>query len=71
MTKEDTIFDEQKKLVLARFKTLNPEGKIRLGGDKEVTVKELIDHIESGDEFGKNIVKVQVKMLQVLVRGTE
>ncbi len=71
MTPENNLFNEQKKLVLARFRTLNPEGKIMLGGEKEVTVKELIDHIEQGDEFGKNVVKVQMKMLRVLAHGAE
>ena len=51
MTQEDNLYNEQKKLVLARFRTLNQEGKIMLGGGKEVTVKELISHIEQGDEF--------------------
>lgn len=71
MIQENNLFNEQKRLVLARFKTLNPEGKIMLGGEKEVTVRELISHIEKGDEFGKKIVKVQMNMLQVLVRGAE
>ena len=71
MTHEDNLFKEQKKLVLARFKTLNPEGKIMLGGDKEVTVRELINHIEIGDDFGKKVVKAHMKMLQVLTRGAE
>ena len=60
------IEEEQKKLVLERFKTLNPESKILLGGDEEVSVKELINHIEKGDDFGKRVVKVQIKMIQVL-----
>ena len=42
------LFEEQKKLVLARFNTLNPESKIHLGG-KEVSVRELMEHIERGD----------------------
>ena len=71
MTQENSLFNEQKKLVLARFKTLNPDGKIMLGGDKEVTVKELIGHVELGDEFGRNVVKVQMKMLRVLAHGAE
>ena len=62
--------EEQKRLVLARFKTLNPEAKILLGGDQEVTVKELMKHIEDGDAFGKQVIKVQIKMLKVLARGT-
>lgn len=60
---------EQKRLVLERFKTLNPQSKIMLGGEKEVTVKELINHIEKGDEFGKRIIQVQMKMLRVLSTG--
>lgn len=58
--------EEQKKLVLARFKTLNSQSKILLGGEGEFTVKDLIGHIEKGDPFGKNIIKVQIKMLQLL-----
>ncbi len=63
------IEEERKKLVLARFKTLNPESKILLGGDKEVSVKELIGHVEKGDDFGKKIVQVQIQMLKVLSSG--
>ena len=69
MTQEDAIYEEQKKLVLARFKTLNPDAKIMLGaGEEEVTVKELINHIEEGDDFGRKAVQVQIKMLQVLAK---
>ncbi len=71
MNQDNTIFNEQKKLVLARFKTLNSEAKIILGGDKEITVKELINHIKKGDEFGKNVVRAQIKMLQVLARDVD
>ncbi len=61
--------EEQKKLVLERFKTLNPESKMMLGGGEEVTVKELIEHVEKGDEFGRRVVSVQMKMLKVLAGG--
>lgn len=60
------IIKGQKELVLERFKTLNPNSKILLGGGKEFTVGELIDHIEKGDDFGGMVVKAQIKMLQVL-----
>lgn len=68
-TEEFDVEEEQKKLVLERFKTLNPESKILLGGSKEISVKELMEHIEKGDEFGKKVVQVQIKMLQVLSSG--
>ncbi len=65
------IEEEQKKLVLERFKTLNPDSKILLGGGEEVSVKELIRHVEKGDDFGKRVVKVQIRMLQVLTSGVQ
>lgn len=71
MTPESNLFTEQRKLVLARFKTLNPDGKIMLGGQQEMTVRDLIDHIEQGDDLGRKIVHVHMKMLQVLIRGAE
>jgi hypothetical protein len=61
-----TIEEEQKKLVLARFSTLNPESKISLGDGKEITVREIINHIEADDAFGKKAVQVQIKMLKIL-----
>jgi len=65
--KEDThIYEEQKKLVLIRLKSLNPEAKLMFGGDKRVSVKTMIEHVEEGDEFGRNIIKAQIKMLRVL-----
>ncbi len=64
--KEDIIYEEQKKLVLARLNTLNPEAKIMLGGNKEITVKEMIKSIQQGDDFGKKAVQVQIKMLKIL-----
>ena len=64
MTKE--IYEEQKKLVLARLKTLNPQSKIMLGTEKKISVKELINSVELSDEFGKKIVKAQMNMLKIL-----
>lgn len=57
---------EQKELVLARFKTLDPNAKLSLGGEKEISVKELIKRVEEGDDFGRKVVQVQIKMLRVL-----
>ena len=62
---------EQKNLVLERFKTLNPESKISLGGGEEVTVKEMMEHVVKGDDFGKKVVKVQMNMLRILTGGVQ
>ena len=63
------VDEEGKRLVLERFKTLNPDSKIMLGGDEEMSVNDLIDHIENNDELGKKIIQVQMKMLKILSSG--
>lgn len=66
MKSEDNIYEEQKKLVLARLNTINPEVKIMLGTKNRVSVKELIDHVEKGNDFGRKVIKAQMTMLRVL-----
>lgn len=63
----DNIYEEQKKLVLARLKTINPGSKIMLGTKRNISIKELINHVEQGDDFGKKIIQAQMNMLKVLV----
>ena len=63
---KEGIYEEQKELVLARLKTLNPETKIMSGSGKPLSVREIIGHVEKDDQFGKNIVKVQMEMLKIL-----
>ncbi|MBI2147328.1 hypothetical protein HYU19_02505 [Candidatus Woesearchaeota archaeon] len=63
----DNIYEEQKKLVLARLKTINPDSKIMLGTKRNISIKELINHVEQGDDFGKKIIQAQMNMLKVLV----
>jgi hypothetical protein len=65
------VEEEQKKLVLERFKTLNPDSKISLGGGGEVTVKEMMEHVVKDDDFGKKVVKVQMNMIRVLTGGVQ
>ena len=63
------LTEEQKKLVLIRFKSLNPNSKILLGSNGQYTVKELMKEVEKGSDFGNKIVQVQIKMLQMLSSG--
>lgn len=67
MNEQETIYAEQKKLVLARLKTINPESKIMLGTKRNVSIKELIEHVQLGDDFGRKIIQAQMNMLKVLV----
>jgi len=71
-SKQFNLEEEQKRLVLERFKTLRPESKILLGSYGEITVNELIKHIENkNDPFGKKIIQVQIKMLKILASGVQ
>ncbi len=63
---EQNLYEEQKKLVLARFRALNTESKILLGGETKLSIQDLIQHIEKGDEIGRKAIEVQIKMLQIL-----
>ena len=66
MRDEEAIYEEQKKLVLARLNTISPQAKIMLGNTNKISVKELIFHVEKGDDFGKKVIKAQMTMLRVL-----
>ena len=63
----ENVYEEQKRLVLAMLKTINPESKIMLGSRRNISIKELITHVEQGDDFGKKIIRAQMNMLKVLV----
>lgn len=66
---EFNVEEEKKRLVLERFKTLNPESKIMLDGAEEMSVRDLIVHVEKGDDFGRKVVQVQMNMLKILSNG--
>jgi len=70
-TEKFNLEEEQKNLVLERFKTLNPDSKISLDGSGEVTVKEIMEHVVKDDDFGKKVVKVQMNMIRVLTGGVQ
>ena len=65
---KSNLYEEQKKLVLARLNSLNPEAKVMSGKGKLISVRDIINLVERDDPDGKNIIKAQIKMLQVLVR---
>lgn len=63
---EKNIYEEQKKLVLARLKNISFKTKITIGTRGNISVKEVICHVERDDDFGRKIVKAQISMLKVL-----
>ena len=69
MKESSETYQEEKQLVLERLKTMDPYARIMLGGDKEYKVNDLIEHVENGDDFGKKIVHVQMRMIKILASG--
>ncbi|MFH1590951.1 MAG: hypothetical protein ABIC95_03405 [archaeon] len=66
MKRPFNLEEEKRALVLARFRTLNPNAKLRLGEHGEISVSELLNHVDKRDDFGKKIVEVQMHMLKTL-----
>lgn len=60
----NNLFEEKRELVLARFRILNPNSRIQLN-KYFYTVNDLIKEIKEKTSFGNEIVKVQIKMLQM------
>ena len=69
MKESSETYQEEKQLVLERLKTMDPYARIMLGGDNEYKVNDLIEHVEKGDDFGKKIVHVQMRMIKILASG--
>ena len=59
-----------KEIVIERFKTLNRDSKILLMSfDKPISVKEMLEEVRNDSPFGKKIVEVQFKFIQMLTKG--
>ncbi|MDP1695040.1 MAG: hypothetical protein Q8L34_05880 [Candidatus Woesearchaeota archaeon] len=74
MNLKKALYEEQKRLALARLNTLDPEREILLGvmlSNNKITVRKIIEHIQKDDKFGKQAVQVQMKMLKILANNTE
>jgi len=60
--------EELKKIVLERLKSM-PESLSVSIGNAEYTTDELVEHVEDGDEVGKQIMEIQLQYLQDLGSG--
>ena len=57
---------EIKDLVIVRLESMPDTIKIAFGSGKELTKKELIEHVKGEDKFGKLIIDMQVRYLESL-----
>jgi len=69
-TKKAKITDEEiRKLVVARLKSFPAGRKISIGSEGDFSKEELIAKVESDDDIGKKIIKVQLEFLRSLKQG--
>lgn len=62
------ISEELRKIVLERLKSM-PESLSVSIGNSEYTTDELVEHVEDGDDVGKQIMEIQLQYLQDLGSG--
>ncbi len=69
-TQTAEISEDVKELVIARLEILSSEKGFSIGGEKNLTRDELIQHVKEGDEIGQKVVEVELTFLRALKDGT-
>lgn len=62
------LFEEMKKLVLARMKASTDELIINLGSN-EYSKEQLLESVERGDDLGKQIIEIQMDYIRDMANG--
>lgn len=62
------VQEQLKQIVLARVRTIPSDERVSLGND-EYSSEELINHIENGDDVGKELVIMHWKYMQDIAKG--
>ena len=67
--KLDADLKEQlKQITIARIRTVSSDTKISLGSE-DYSVEELVNHVEEGDQIGKDMVQMNWQYLKDLAAG--
>lgn len=66
---EEILTENIKKLVLARLMIMPSNLRLSIGS-KDYTKEELQNHIEKGDEVGKEFAEMQIEFLRDLASGS-
>lgn len=68
--KDGNILEEEiRRLVIERIKATSDDLQVAIGGEGELSKKELIESVESGDEKGKEIINIQMEFLRDMASG--
>lgn len=60
--------EQLKKIVLARLNVMPSDVSVSIGS-KGITKKQLVEHVKSGDEVGKQMMEMELEFLQDLASG--
>lgn len=58
-----------KELVIARIEASSDNLKVMIGGDKELSKKDLINNVREGNVLGKEIIDIQLEFLKDMAEG--
>lgn len=66
---KDQYEENIKELVLTRLETFPDGAVISIGGNQELSKKDLIESVKRGDEMGQKIIEIEMSFLQGLKEG--
>jgi hypothetical protein len=66
----DTAHNDFQKLVYARILAMPDSTVISIGGDQNLTKREILHHVESNDDIGKKFIEIEREFFQTLKEGT-
>lgn len=69
-TQTAKIPEDVKELVIARLEVISSEKGFSIGGGKNLTRDELIQHVRDEDEIGRKVVEIELTFLRALKDGT-
>lgn len=68
-SKNKALQDDARKLVMERIRASSKDMMISVGGDENLSRRQLLESVEKGDELGQRIVNIQLAYLRDLAEG--
>ncbi|XOA42595.1 MAG: hypothetical protein ACKKMO_02170 [Candidatus Nealsonbacteria bacterium] len=64
--KREKFKEEVIHLVIARLRTIPPRASLSIGDKEALSVEEMIEHVQRGDEMGELIIETQLEHIRSL-----
>ena len=65
----EEINEDIKEIVIMRIETMPSDLKLSIGNGKSLTKEEMIEHVKTGDEIGKQIIDSQLSFMKAIAKG--